>query len=56
MTEEVTVQVNGKMVGVGELKNGVTTVPVRLVADAFGANVTWDAKTKTVNITMKEAV
>ncbi|WP_314587937.1 N-acetylmuramoyl-L-alanine amidase [Paenibacillus terrigena] len=56
MPEEVAVQVDGKKVGVGEIKDGVTKVPVRLVAEAFGANVLWDAKTRTVNITKKEAV
>lgn len=30
--------------------NGSTLVPARFVAEAFGANVTWDNATKTVNI------
>ena len=31
--------------------NGYTLVPARFVAEAFGANVTWDGDTKTVYIT-----
>ena len=51
---EVTVRVNGKDVGErGELKAGVTRVPVRKVAEAFGANVKWDSKTQTVDIITK---
>lgn len=50
--EEVTVKVNGKDVGeVGWLAAGVTRVPVRKVAEALGAKVSYDAKSKTVNIT-----
>src|SRR5690606_2456260 len=49
--EEVSVKVNGKDVGeVGWLTSGVTRVPVRKVAEALGATVTYDAKSKTVNI------
>lgn len=51
---EVTVRVNGKDIGeVGELKAGVTRVPVRKVAEALGATVTYDSKTKTVDIVTK---
>ena len=49
--EEVTVKVNGVDVGeVGWLTAGVTRVPVRKVAEALGARVTYDAKSKTVSI------
>lgn len=37
------------------LINGTTMVPLRFVSEAFGATVTWDAKTKTVNITTGDA-
>lgn len=48
---KVSVNVNGKKVGDGYLDAGTTYTPARLVAEALGAVVTWDAKTKTVNIT-----
>ena len=32
------------------IQNGRTLVPVRFIAEAFGADVTWDAATKTVSI------
>jgi N-acetylmuramoyl-L-alanine amidase len=51
---DVTVRVNGKDVGErGELKAGVTRVPVRKIAEAFGATVKWDSKTQTVDIITK---
>ncbi len=34
--------------------NGRTMVPVRFVSDAFGADVDWDADTKTVSVTQAE--
>ncbi|MOA54483.1 hypothetical protein D3C78_1781030 [compost metagenome] len=48
--EKVTVVVNGKKVADGYLDAGSTYTPSRAVAEALGAKVTWDAKTKTVNI------
>ncbi len=33
------------------LRNGRTTVPLRFVAEAFGAEVSWDAATHTVHLT-----
>lgn len=48
---KVNVVVDGKKVGDGYLDAGTTYTPARLVAEALGAVVTWDAKTKTVNIT-----
>lgn len=46
----VTVIVNGKKVQDGLLIDGSTYVPVRAVAEALGAGVSWDGKTKTVTI------
>lgn len=51
----VSVVVNGKKVTEGVLDGGTTYTPARAVAEALGAKVTWDAKTKTVTIT-KEGV
>jgi len=49
--EEVTVTVNGKDVGeVGWLTAGVTRAPVRAIAEALGAKVSYDPKSKTVSI------
>ncbi|WP_018755762.1 N-acetylmuramoyl-L-alanine amidase [Paenibacillus terrigena] len=56
LTEEVRINVNGKKVGVGGVEAGIRKVPIRLVAEALGMNIAWDATTKTVNITTKEAV
>ncbi len=36
------------------IEGGRTYVPVRFVSEALGANVTWDNKTKTVTVTIKE--
>ncbi|MDQ0168790.1 peptidoglycan DD-metalloendopeptidase family protein [Paenibacillus tundrae] len=52
---KATVNVGGKKVGEGYVEGGVTYVPVRVIAEALGAKVSWDAKTKTVTIT-KEGV
>lgn len=48
---KVTVNVNGKKVADGVLDNGTTYTPTRAVAEALGATVVYDAKTKTVDIT-----
>jgi len=46
-----TIIVNGKELSTkGKVENGVTMVPVRAVAEAFGASVKWDSTTSTVNI------
>lgn len=51
-TQEATVIVNGKELSAkGKVENGVTMVPVRAVAEAFGASVKWDQSTYIVNIT-----
>lgn len=47
---KVTVIVNGKRVNDGYLDEGTTYTPARAVAEALGASVSWDAKTRTVNI------
>lgn len=46
----IPVYVNGKLVGQGVLIDERTFVPVRVVAEALGAKVTWDPKTKSVHI------
>lgn len=46
----IPVYVNGKLVGQGVLIEERTFVPVRMVAEALGAKVTWDARTKSVHI------
>lgn len=51
----VSVVVNGKKIADGVLDGGTTYTPARAVAEALGAKVSWDAKTKTVTIT-KEGV
>lgn len=51
----VSVVVNGKKVTDGVLDGGTTYTPARAVAEALGAKVSWDARTKTVTIT-KEGV
>jgi N-acetylmuramoyl-L-alanine amidase CwlA len=47
---KVCIVVNGKKIADGVLDAGTTYTPARAVAEALGAKVTWDAKTKTVNI------
>ncbi|WP_346657625.1 stalk domain-containing protein [Paenibacillus sp. YPG26] len=49
--ELVTVKVGGKKIADGVVDCGITYIPIRAVAEALGANVTYDAKTKTVTIT-----
>src|SRR5690606_3994101 len=50
-TQLATIVVNGKeLASKGEVKEGVTYVPIRAVAEAFGAKVIWDQKTSTVSI------
>ncbi|EPY07409.1 sporulation-specific N-acetylmuramoyl-L-alanine amidase CwlH [Paenibacillus alvei TS-15] len=47
---DVTVVVDGKQIKDGMLVNGVTYVPTRAIAEAFGADVKWDQAQKTVTI------
>lgn len=49
-TPSIPVYVNGKLVGQGVLIEDRTFVPVRMVAEALGATVNWDPKTKSVHI------
>lgn len=44
------VKVNGVKIADGFLDNGITYVPVRILAEALGAQVGYDATTKTVEI------
>lgn len=51
--------VNGKKMALdapAEVRGGVTLVPLRFVGEALGADVKWDAKTKTVRIKSAEAL
>lgn len=52
-TDAIPVYVNGKPVGMGVLIEERTFVPVRLVAEALGAKVEWDARTRSVHIYRK---
>ncbi len=47
------VKVNGVKIADGFLDNGITYVPVRILAEALGAQVGYDATTKTVEITAR---
>ena len=51
VSDKVNVIVNGKPIQDGKLINGVTYVPLRATAEALGATVGWDNKTKTATIT-----
>lgn len=50
-TNDVTVVVDGKQIKDGMLVNGVTYVPARAIAEAFGADVKWDQAQKLVTLT-----
>ncbi|GKU78576.1 N-acetylmuramoyl-L-alanine amidase [Paenibacillus sp. L3-i20] len=51
VSDQVNIIVNGKILEhKGTLKKGVTSVSVRAVAEAFGAQVTWNGKTRAVTI------
>jgi len=48
---EAALIVNGKKLEYkGEVKNGVTYVPIRAIAEALGATIKWDSQTQTVKI------
>ncbi len=47
---KVTIVLNGSKLTDGVLDAGTTYVPVRALAEALGAKVTYDAVSKTVNI------
>ncbi|MNO56141.1 Peptidoglycan L-alanyl-D-glutamate endopeptidase CwlK precursor [compost metagenome] len=47
---EITITLNGVKLTVGVLDNGTTYVPVRALAEALGAKVTYDPASKTVNV------
>lgn len=49
----VRVLVDGKKVADGVADEGVTYTPARAVAEALGATVDYDVKTKTMTITSK---
>ncbi|MEF2247758.1 N-acetylmuramoyl-L-alanine amidase [Paenibacillus sp. IITD108] len=51
VSDQVNIIVNGQLLEQkGTLKKGVTTVPVRAVAEALGANVVWDGNIRTILI------
>ncbi|WP_373271281.1 stalk domain-containing protein [Paenibacillus sp. MY03] len=54
VSDQVDIRVNGKILEQkGTLKNGVTTVPVRAIAEVFGAVVTWDGESRTFHMQNK---
>jgi len=56
LTNSVNIIVNGKKVdGDNFVYNGTTYVPLKNVATLFGAEVSWDAKTRNVLLTTKTA-
>ncbi|WP_379143752.1 M15 family metallopeptidase [Paenibacillus sp. sgz500992] len=46
----ITIMLNGRKLTTGLVENGTTYAPVRAVAEALGAKVTYDAASKTVNL------
>jgi N-acetylmuramoyl-L-alanine amidase len=51
---ETKIKVNGQVLTGYILKDNLSYAPVRALAEALGAKVEWDDKTKTVNITKEE--
>ncbi|KWX89007.1 hypothetical protein AMQ83_03200 [Paenibacillus riograndensis] len=47
---EISITLNGAKLTVGVLDNGTTYVPIRALAEALGAKVTYDPASKTVNV------
>ncbi|MHA7963507.1 phosphodiester glycosidase family protein [Paenibacillus sp. CAU 1782] len=51
VSDQVNIEVNGRILEQkGTLKDGVTSVPVRVVAEALGAEVSWEETRRTVVI------
>lgn len=50
---KITITLNGLKLTEGVLDNDTTYAPLRILAEALGAKVTYDAGSKTVNITTK---
>lgn len=50
------VELNGKVIASGTLVNGLVTVPMRDIADAFGAKLVWDNATNTATVNGKKIV
>lgn len=46
----ISIMLNGRKLTTGLVENGTTYAPVRAVAEALGAKVTYDAASKTVNL------
>ncbi|MFK4171065.1 N-acetylmuramoyl-L-alanine amidase [Paenibacillus lautus] len=53
VSDKVNVVVNGKQIKDGKLLDGVTYVPLRAVAEALGATIAWDNKTRTATVKSK---
>lgn len=49
-SSQIPLFVNGQKIGAGRLIENTTFVPVRLIAEALGATVRWDGKTRSVYI------
>lgn len=47
---KVTITLNGSELTEGVIDNGITYVPLRALAKALGATVTYDSESKTVNV------
>lgn len=47
---KVTITLNGSELTEGVIDNGITYVPLRALAEALGATVTYDSESKTVNV------
>lgn len=53
--DKVSIEINGKLLSVqGYLNNGVSTLPVRAVAEAVGGKVEWIAATQDVRVNGKQ--
>lgn len=48
---ELTIMLNGRKLTSGLVENGITYAPVRAIAEALGAQVVYDAASRTVNLT-----
>lgn len=51
----IDIYVDGKLICKGEVKNGVTNVPVRALSEAFGAQVAYKPESKRIDIQSKGA-
>ncbi|MCY9579546.1 copper amine oxidase N-terminal domain-containing protein [Paenibacillus alvei] len=54
--EKAIIELNGKKVCEGTFANGLVTAPVRVIAEALGAELVWDNATKTATVNGKKIV